>query len=330
MGWMKEAAALLLLALAVPATLAVPAGAAGVNDDFDDGPEPDPLQAATCRVGPKAACAGVDLRHRVLKNVDMTGIDLRGANLARADLRHVNLRGANLAGANLEGADLSLAFLQGTNFSGADLRGANLEFARASTANFSGADLTAANLEMLKAEKARFVGATLVNANLQETKFTNANLRQADMDGALKRYTNFQGTLMEECRGCPQDWCGGMGAGSTGLGFPLRCGQPLLEFPDGNPTHGDVIVRQFMDGDKEKLFRDAGDGHGHLGQLPNQLGLDVFVELAGFEHDQGHGGILPQSGEDTMPSALNAGAGRFVTGPGARHARPRFGYASAG
>jgi uncharacterized protein YjbI with pentapeptide repeats len=51
-----------------------------------------------------------------------------------------------------------------------------------------------------------FIGAKLTGANLQETKFVGSNLLNADLEGAVLRYTIFPDANMQGCNGCPKDW----------------------------------------------------------------------------------------------------------------------------
>src|SRR5690606_26697314 len=61
------------------------------------------VQAEECVLGPRVACAGVDLSQRELRRADLAGADLSGADLSGSDLREADLYRANLAGANLSG-----------------------------------------------------------------------------------------------------------------------------------------------------------------------------------------------------------------------------------
>jgi hypothetical protein len=69
-----------------------------------------------------------------LKNLDASGLDLRGIdfrekNLADARFRYADLTGATFRGANLAGANLRHARLVGCDFRNADLTGADLSHA---------------------------------------------------------------------------------------------------------------------------------------------------------------------------------------------------------
>ena len=86
---------------------------------------------------------GVSLRYAYLcgaklRDLNLSGIDLRCADLSGADLVGTVLRKANLQGAILSGADLRCANLQGAILSGADLRCANLRYVELRGARLDG------------------------------------------------------------------------------------------------------------------------------------------------------------------------------------------------
>ena len=79
--------------------------------------------------GARALKSGVEALARdgvVMKEIDLSGADLRGAILAGADLRRANLENAILIEADLSGADLFGANLSGAVFTRANLKKANL------------------------------------------------------------------------------------------------------------------------------------------------------------------------------------------------------------
>jgi hypothetical protein len=122
----------------------------------------------------------------------LIGADLRDIGLSGADLRWADLRGADLRGANLSASDLSRA----------DLRGANLRWANLSGANLSEADLSGANLantEMSRADlsRANLTGASLSDANLSDADLSDANLSASDLSGAILRWADLRGATGE-------------------------------------------------------------------------------------------------------------------------------------
>lgn len=74
---------------------------------------------------------------RMLRPVELIGVNLTGA-----DLKNVTLGDAELIKARLLDANLSGAYLYGANLSGCDLAYANLSGANVAGANFGGADLS--------------------------------------------------------------------------------------------------------------------------------------------------------------------------------------------
>jgi hypothetical protein len=134
-----------------------------------------------------------------LRSADLSRADLRYADLSRADLRYADLRSANLRSAdlrsadlryaNLRSADLRYANLRSANLCGADLRGANLRSADLRGANLCGADLSGANLR-----SANLYGADLRGANLRYANLYGANLRYADHNTLTTWPTGFTPT----------------------------------------------------------------------------------------------------------------------------------------
>jgi uncharacterized protein YjbI with pentapeptide repeats len=231
--------------------LALSAGSAAgaqtiVNNDEE---RPDPWVINGCTIGPKAQCAGADLRHADLKNANLNGADLKGANLARADLRHADLRGARLDGANLGGALLQIAFMQGLKARNASFIGANLDHARMAGADVSGSDFTVANLEMVQAKRAQFVGAKLINTDMQEAKFYEVNLTGATMDGAKIRFAIFQDAWMPDCKGCPIHWQTDKPVWET---YPTAA-VPRANLPDDEPPSG--LSKENQGGASSSRFR---------------------------------------------------------------------------
>ena len=87
---------------------------------------------------------GANLRSADLSRADLRSADLSRADLRSADLSRADLSGANLVGANLVGANLVGANLYGANLRSADLYGANLRYADLRYADLSGANLRSA------------------------------------------------------------------------------------------------------------------------------------------------------------------------------------------
>ena len=115
----------------------------------------------------------------VLRDRDLTRVNLSEANLSGANLIVANLTGADLSGANLTRADLAGADLIGVNLFGGNLIGANLNGANLAGANLSGANLTVADLT-----GANLTGADLTGADLSGVNLTRVNLSEAS--GAYK------------------------------------------------------------------------------------------------------------------------------------------------
>jgi len=122
-------------------------------------------------------------------------------NRAEFEKYYIVPEGADLRGARLNKVNAPVAI-----FRHASLVGADLEAARLMRSDFTGADFTAAHLEIANLNHARLTDARLVSADLQEAKLQGAQLIGTNMEGALKRFTNFNDAYMKDCTGCPLDW----------------------------------------------------------------------------------------------------------------------------
>lgn len=162
--------------------------------------------------------SGADLRKTNLREVNLSGANLMGAylgeanlvranlngvNLMKADLREANLNGSNLVEADLSGANLMGAELMGVdltraNLSGANLMEANLNRANLNGSNLSGSDLMGADLSETDLGESNLSGTDLVEvnlsgANLNEANLSGADLRNANLNGADLSGANLNG-----------------------------------------------------------------------------------------------------------------------------------------
>jgi hypothetical protein len=127
--------------------------------------------------------------HRMARDGNLFGANLRYANLSGANLRYADLRYADLRYADLRSANLRSANLRRANLSGADLRSADLRYANLRSANLCGANLRSANLSGADLRSANLCGADLSGANLR-----SANLRYADHNTLTTWPTGFTPT----------------------------------------------------------------------------------------------------------------------------------------
>jgi len=152
--------------------------------------------------------AGVDLRRADLEGANLEGSNLRNATLTNANLRdaflanadlegaamqRADLEGANLEGANLKCADLSRASLTGANLEGAKLDGANMSSAQLELANLGGASMAGVDLANSDLREAYLGGATLTSANLRFAQMEGVNLEETDLTGADLTEANLRG-----------------------------------------------------------------------------------------------------------------------------------------
>jgi uncharacterized protein YjbI with pentapeptide repeats len=156
-----------------------------------------------------------DLTDAILKNVDLSSVNLSRSNLINADLSYSNLSRANLSDANLRGAklissslseanlsrvNLQSAFLVKTDLAHASLDAADLSQSRLFDANLSYVNLRNANLSssMLSGtnfSRTRLRGANFDNANLLSVDFSSADLSDIDLSRVNLRNVNLSGSI---------------------------------------------------------------------------------------------------------------------------------------
>jgi uncharacterized protein YjbI with pentapeptide repeats len=143
---------------------------------------------ALLRSGPKGvaewnARALEVARIRKFRDVDFSGLDLRGVHFPGLDLQGARFNNANLAGAEFRAhVDAKRSYAcsgDDARFVNADLQGANLKGIKFENASFEAANLQGAQLAgcVLK-------GASLKNANLRKADLGHARLQGADLTGA--------------------------------------------------------------------------------------------------------------------------------------------------
>ena len=109
---------------------------------------------------------GKEGKKAILKNMPMSGLNLKYADLRKADL----------SGSDLKNADLSYAYLRGANLNDTDLTGANLKFATLIRASLRGANLSDADLRNTDLTGADLINASLYRADLRDTKLARTVL----------------------------------------------------------------------------------------------------------------------------------------------------------
>ncbi len=127
----------------------------------------------------------VDLSGANLKEMDLTGRELRFANLAGADMTESVLRMEDLSSVNMEGADLHKADLSNATLTNANLRDTNLRNAKMEYTDVSGATLFNADMDAVDLRNSKLNDAVLTGANLVGADLRGANLNGADLKGAI-------------------------------------------------------------------------------------------------------------------------------------------------
>ncbi|WP_204103498.1 MULTISPECIES: pentapeptide repeat-containing protein [Spirulina sp. CCY15215] len=137
--------------------------------------------------------SNIDLNEANLRNINLSGADLRGAKL-----NVVNLSGANLSGANLSGAKLNVARLSGANLSKAILNHTHFNVANLIRADLREAEFIEALIIRAELIRADLSGANLSGSNLEGTDLREANLREATLSYCNLSEANLRGAFLTE------------------------------------------------------------------------------------------------------------------------------------
>lgn len=157
-----------------------------------------------------------DLRRALLRDVNLSGLDLRTTLLHGVRMPGANLSGTNLQGADLTDADLSEAAVpttrpltsrdvnKRTNFTGAKLRfavlGLNWEFVDLTRVELFAVPLTddgVRDLAELKAQSAILTHVDLNKADLTQAELMRAQLQNIVLTGATLNFANLTGAALK-------------------------------------------------------------------------------------------------------------------------------------
>ncbi len=144
----------------------------------------------------------IDICGAILKNVDLskmnlTYLDLRNAQLQKANFSDSDLSNGLFQGANLLDANLNNAYLPRTNFTGAMLSNAILNHANISHADLSNARLERASLKNAALNNSNFENANLRLTTLDDANFAHSNLSGIDLTNATLIHVNFTDANLE-------------------------------------------------------------------------------------------------------------------------------------
>lgn len=154
----------------------------------------------------------VDLSGAVLCGANLSGVDLSksvlyGANLSKVDLRGVDLSRINLRGGSLRGANLSRALLKRVDRRGGTLlhleskvSGTVLSEAYMRESDLYGFDLSEANLSGANLSGAILSGANLTGVNLQEANLSGADLSGIDLSSTILSGAKLYGAKLHEAK----------------------------------------------------------------------------------------------------------------------------------
>ncbi len=108
------------------------------------------------------------------------------------------LKDADLSGINLSGADLSQIKLEKTNLSGACLRGTDFVYSDLRSVNLSHADLSHANLRCCYWINVDFSHACMARAVLFESELTDANLFGTNLEAIILIHSCLKGAIKSD------------------------------------------------------------------------------------------------------------------------------------
>ncbi len=149
---------------------------------------------------------GMDLQNSFLENVNLSGCDLSGVRWEKSILTGVNLSDANLAGSSihmcsLTGCDLTrtrlnncrieLAQCNDVRFEDTDFQDAVLKLVTIVKSSFSGM-IELATLELATLKDGRLQGVTLRDCSLTKTTFISCDINSVHVQGGCWREAGFQ------------------------------------------------------------------------------------------------------------------------------------------
>jgi uncharacterized protein YjbI with pentapeptide repeats len=117
------------------------------------------------------------------QKLDLEGVNYNYAVLRNWQMSFINILSSELSYANLELANLVGSNIQSSSFHGANLRYADLEYAEINKSDFNTADLTGANLMGCNLKDCDFSYADLRGANLAECVVKKTKMQDAIYDG---------------------------------------------------------------------------------------------------------------------------------------------------
>ncbi|WP_052055956.1 pentapeptide repeat-containing protein [Myxosarcina sp. GI1] len=146
------------------------------------------LSGSTPTLLREVSLSGVNLRKAILSHADLSGSEISSANLSCTFIENTNLSNAylictDLSGACLNNSNLKDACLIGAILNGTELKNADLENANLRNSYISHADLEGASLVC-----AKFGSTSLKKINLADSNLSGVNLRSFDLNNLyLKR-----------------------------------------------------------------------------------------------------------------------------------------------
>ena len=118
----------------------------------------------------------------LLKESDLSGMDLSKYNLSMINLEEANLAGANFSNSNMSGVNIKEANVDGAVFKNANLSNANMKELAIKGCNLHQANLSGANLKEITAEDCDFSESNLSGTILSEATIKDCNFKGAISD----------------------------------------------------------------------------------------------------------------------------------------------------
>lgn len=141
--------------------------------------------------------SGADLRHFKFKNYNLTNAKFDGANLLGASFRKVDLFGASFIRATMEAAAFVGGNLYGANFTEANLRSATFTKCHAVRVDFRKANLGYVTFIAMPLYASPFMGADCDNMTAMDVNLERADFSGADLTGVQLLRVKFTGARLE-------------------------------------------------------------------------------------------------------------------------------------
>jgi uncharacterized protein YjbI with pentapeptide repeats len=185
-------------------------------------------------------------RPRKLRDIDASGVDLRGASLDQMDFTNINLSRAILTD-----GDLRSSTFRACNFDAAALDGTKLHKTQIYNSSMQEVNFRGANLRNSSFHAVSLKCADLRNTDLTRAGFSDIDLRHADLTGAIFYSTVMDGVRGRGVRGAwfrPNDnRIERLDMSEAGDGSDMRDASALIDHENGKPRPIRIRLTAFAD-----------------------------------------------------------------------------------